>query len=265
MPLGREHLKSEIMFFLIVLGLRIRRSTVIRPPRAAGQSDPLTLFFYRTSARLSHVVLWRDRPSLERLRVGELAPDTAFSEPAVPGIPHAARRSILVTMRGKRAVPSDAWFEAIAAFARSRGLKVVAMSQVDEDEERTALIADRLGMDITEYRPWGDRSDLDQERAVRAAYEECALAISDRLHVLILAAKAGAIPVEIAPEPAPKIRTHFETIGYDGVSMDSADASADEIVRFLDTQVSRHDEIVAKLSSAKEILDRRVAEVLPRR
>ncbi|TDL46291.1 polysaccharide pyruvyl transferase family protein [Microbacterium oleivorans] len=261
-PLGREHLKSEILFFLIVLATRLRGGTVIRPPRAVGDYSRESAFFYRMGARLSQVVLWRDAPSLDRMRVGELSPDTAFAEPATAGIPHDERRTLLVTMRGKRALPSADWFEAIAEFARLRGLHIMAMAQVDEDEVRCSELAEGFRDVAVEYRAWGARSDLEQERAIRSLYEECAFVISDRLHVLILAAKAGAIPIEIAPNPAAKIRTHFETIGYLGLSLDTADASSEEISSFLDKQVAREDELENRLHLAQVTLGKRVREAL---
>jgi polysaccharide pyruvyl transferase WcaK-like protein len=264
-PLGREHLKSEILFLLIVALVRLRGGRVIRPPRAVGDYDRLTAGFYKASARLSNVVLWRDGPSLERMGVGELSPDTAFAEPPIAGEPHGQRRNILVTMRGKRPLPSDAWFEGIASFARESDLRVIAMSQVDEDEKRTEEIAARLGAEIAEYRPWGERTDLEQEIAVRAAYESCALVVSDRLHVLILAAKAGAVPVEIAPSPAAKIRTHFATIGYDRVTSDSVTMSAGEVHDVLARQVLRSAEVDSKLSAAQKLLEGRILQFLPRR
>jgi hypothetical protein len=262
-PLGREHLKSEVVFFLIVLGLRLRGGRIVRPPRAAGEYDPLTAFFYRLSARISHVVLWRDRPSLEKLHVGELSPDTAFAEPPVGGMPHPERRAILVTMRGKRPLPADEWFDGIAGFARANGLTIITMSQVDEDEERSAELAARFGSSIAEHRPWGERSDLEQEQAVRELYRECAYAISDRLHVLILASKAGATPVEIAPSPAAKIRTHFETVGYDGLSLDSSHATAGQIEAFLATQSGRNPELLGTLARAQTALEARISTALP--
>jgi polysaccharide pyruvyl transferase WcaK-like protein len=261
-PLGREHLKSEIIFFLIVLALRFRGAHIVRPPRAAGDYYRATAFFYRLGSKLSHVVLWRDRPSLELLRVGELSPDTAFAEPAVVGVEHRDRRTMLVTMRGKRARPSDGWFDGIAAFAKANDLHIVTMAQVDEDEQRCAEIAARLE---AEYRPWGSRTDLEQEVAIRALYGECAYVISDRLHVLILAAKAGATPVEIAPQPAAKIRTHFATIGYDGLSLDSSAVPASKITAFLSEQTGRNPELVSKVEDARVRLGRRIAEVLPAR
>lgn len=261
-PLGREHLKSEVMFLAITAVLRLRGGYIFRPPRAVGDYDSLTAWFYRTSARLSQTVLWRDSPSLQRMGVGELSPDTAFAEPAVAGSPFEARTRLLVTLRGKRPLPTPDTLDAIRDFAEAQGLQITTMAQVDEDETRCSEVAEWLGADVAEYLPWGERSDLEQEMAVRRLYEDCAYVVSDRLHVLILAAKAGAVPIEIAPAPAPKIRTHFATVDYEGVSLDAEGQSASSISVFLATQVGRAPEVVAKLAVAQDVLVRRVQKAL---
>lgn len=261
-PLGREHLKSEIMFLVITALLRLRGGHIFRPPRAVGGYDSLTAWFYRASARISQTVLWRDRPSLERMRVGELTPDTAFAEPATAGSPFESRDRLLITLRGKRPLPTAATLAAVATFAKAQGLRIVTMAQVDEDEARCAEVAAQLGPDVAEYIPWGDRSDLDQENAIRRLYEDCAYVLSDRLHVLILAAKAGAVPVEVVPAPAAKIRTHFATIEYEGLSLDVAGLSTAAIVEFLSAQVGRHEEVVTKSARAHDRLTSRVQRAL---
>lgn len=257
-PLGSEHLKSELMFLGIVLALRLRGGFVMRPPRAVGGYSRATAALYRMSSRLSQVVLWRDESSLARIGVGELVPDTAFAEPAQPGLPQDQRSLLLVSMRGKRPLPPTAWFEGIREFARSRGLRIVAMSQVDEDEQRSRELAERFGGEIAEYRAWGDRSDIEQERAIRSLYEQCAYVVSDRLHVLILSAQAGAQPVEIAPRPVPKVATHFATVGLHDVSLDVENASADDVVDFLARHEPQRHEIPAVISRAREDLTTRI-------
>lgn len=197
------------------------------------------------------------------MNVGELTPDTAFAEPGQRGLPHEARRTLLITMRGLRAFPSDAWFEGIGNFALKNDLRIMTMSQVDEDEERSRELAARFGSDLASHVEWGENSDFEQEQAIRALYEQCALVISDRLHVLILSAQAGALPVELAPRAAPKVRTHFETIGYRDVSLDTESTTAAAIESFLNGQLGRPDELVAKIDVAREALRVRISDALP--
>ncbi|MFP7834831.1 polysaccharide pyruvyl transferase family protein [Marisediminicola sp. LYQ134] len=257
-PLGREHLKSEIMFLAIVLAVRLRGGIVFRPPRAVGEVDRLVGLLYRISSKLSNVVLWRERSSLSQMRVGRLVPDTAFAEPREEGMPWPERREIVVSMRGKRAFPSDEWFAGITRYAVDNGMRIVALSQVDEDEVRTKQIADRFG-DLAEYVAWGTRGDLDHERLVRQRYLSSAIAISDRLHVLILAAQAGAMPVEIAHSPKPKVEQHFATIGMTGLSLRSDGKSADEITAFLASQHARRADLSTKMAAAATALADEIA------
>lgn len=252
-PLGTAHLKSELMFLAIVIAVRLRGGVVFRPPRAVGEYNPVVAAIYRLSSRFTQITMWRDGDSMSRMRVGVLTPDTAFGEPSSSD-PEMHRDLLLVSMRGKRAMPSDAWFDGIATFARESGLRVVAASQVDEDEKRSEEIAARFGADVATFEPWGDRSDLEQERMVRELYKRCALVVSDRLHVLILSAQAGAVPTELAPSPKAKVRTHFATIGFDDVSFDTAAATAEDITAILHTQATRAGELAEKLAAAREEL-----------
>ncbi|MFB2580908.1 polysaccharide pyruvyl transferase family protein [Herbiconiux sp. P15] len=249
-PLGRAHLKSELVFLAIAVLVRLRGGKIIRPPRAIGEYDRVVGLLYRWSARLSQEVLWRDEASLALMKVGKLVPDTAFSEPRVQGLPFAERKTIIVSLRGKRPYPTPAWFEAVRTFADETGFRVNVVSQVDEDEVRSAEVAAELGDAVADYLPWGERSDAEQEKYVRDLYESTALVISDRLHVLILAAQAGAIPTEAVISPKPKVEQHFLVAGYPGPTLDTAQATAPQIVAFLHQQLGRSAELDAALASA---------------
>ena len=259
-PLGAAHLKSEIVFLGVVLAIRARGGIVFRPPRAVGEHNKLVGAIYRLSAKLSNVTLWRERSSLDLMRVGRLAPDTAFGEPrsVVEG---RSRDFLLVSMRGKRPFPTQSWIDGIRSFAAASALDIVVCSQVDEDELRSGEIAAALGRDVAHHEVWGSLSDLDQERRVRELYTRCALVVSDRLHVLILSAQAGAVPVELAAEPKPKVQTHFATVGITGMSLDVASAGPAEIVAFLKLQSTRSKEISEKLDLARADLGNEIARV----
>ncbi|MDJ0029631.1 Coenzyme F420 hydrogenase/dehydrogenase, beta subunit C-terminal domain [Gordonia alkanivorans] len=256
-PLGRAHLRSEIVFLGVVALVRLRRGKVVRPPRAVGDSHPATHGLYRLSSRLSNVVLWRDRPSKESIGVGELVPDTAFGLSTQAGVGEGARRLVVVSLRGKRPIPGAEWFEGLTKFAARNGFRIVTCSQVDEDEQRALELADRFG-DDADYLPWGSRRDIEQEVYVRELYERAALVVSDRLHALILASKSGAIPAEVVEKPVPKVATHFSTIGYEETSLDSSGRSPEEIAGFLQRQMNRSDELSEKLNHAQS----RVNEIM---
>ena len=200
-PLGTAHLKPELVFLVIALWSRLRGTYVVRPPRAVAHYHWATGMMHRWSCRLANVVMWRDEDSKDRMRVGRLVPDTAFNEPAGPST-DAPRDRLLLSLRGARALPSDAWFEAVTSVAAREGLRLTVASQVDEDEARSAELAERLGCELI---PWGDDGDLSRERSRRLTYAESMAVVSDRLHVLLLAAQAGAVPVEVVEHPRPKV------------------------------------------------------------
>ncbi|MGD8194339.1 polysaccharide pyruvyl transferase family protein [Herbiconiux sp. P18] len=260
-PLGTAHLKSEVLFLLIAIVVRLRGGKIIRPPRAVGEYSPIVGWFYRQSARLSDEVLWRDEASLALMKVGKLVPDTAFSEPRVPGADPEDRHFMIVSLRGKRPLPSDAWFEGIRQFSIANGLPVKLVSQVDEDEDRSKEVAAILGSDVAEYLPWGTRSDVEQEAYVRELYRSASIVVSDRLHVLILSSVAGAIPAEAVPDPKPKVEGHFAVAGYPGVSFNSAKASSEEIAAFLGRQLTRRDELDGALTNAFGRLETEVTRI----
>lgn len=259
-PLGKAHLKSEIVFLVMCAWLRVMGGTVVRPPRAVAHYHWATGTAHRWGCRLSQTTLWRDRPSLERMRCGKLVPDTAFAEPEGPHSDQA-RNLLVLSLRAARDKPDSAWFDAIRRFARDRDLQVLAVSQVDEDESRTADLAEELEDVGARFVPWGDDGDLAREQRVRALYARSAVVVSDRLHVLLLAAKAGAVPLEIVPRPAPKVATHFATAGIDDISLACAGLDAHEITTWAEQQISRGPAIAAALRAAEARLTTEVAAV----
>lgn len=257
-PLGRRALRSEIVYLLITIWTRLRGGIVIRPPRAfAGQTNRVTLEIHRLACRASNLTLWRTPRSLARMRVGQFCPDTAFQEPLREGKPWRDRSITIVSMRGKRTFPSPEWFAALERFTARTGGRVVLASQVREDEERTRDLAHDLrgrGLDVT-YEPWGTRTDLEQEVFTRELYEQAKFVVSDRLHVLILAAKGGALPLELTDQHPSKAEEHFAAIGYEAVSFLTGRGSG-SIDAFIDTTLSRLPELQSRMSEAQRAVDR---------
>lgn len=259
-PLGKEHLKSELVFLFIGLWLRLRGGYVVRPPRAVAHYHWATGMLHRWGCRISQVVLWRDRPTLDRMRCGKLVPDTAFGEPAGP-TSEKPRELLVISMRGKRPAPTAPWLEAVGTFAQKHGLRIVALSQVDEDEQRSVEIAGELASYGAELVPWGDGDDLSRETQLRAIYAETAIVVSDRLHVLLLAAQAGAMPVEAVERPVPKVGSHFATAGIDDISVDVEGMSAADIARWLGDRLARREDVVQHVTVARQRLETEVASL----
>lgn len=262
LPLGRDHLWPEARSTIITGLMRLRGSRVIRPPRAVAHYTASTAAVARIGARMSSVTMWRTRASIEAMRTGEFTPDTAFSEPIARGKAWAERDLLVISPRGESgySVPSSAWFEAVREFAATHSLNTVVVSQVDQDEARARVIADSLGAD-TQHLDWGGRTDSEQEVRLRDLYQQAAYVVSERLHVLILAAMAGAIPVEVAENRRPKVRDHFEAIGVSSVSFEASGKSSADILGFLNSRAATRPELQAALRLAHVRLCTRVDEV----
>ena len=131
-------------------------------------------------------------------------------------------------------------------------------SQVDEDEARSAELAKRLGCELI---PWGDDGDLSRERSRRLTYAESTAVVSDRLHVLLLAAQAGAVPVEVVEHPRPKVATHFATVGLQDVSLDVTGMPAAEIDAWITSRLAGAGETATAMDGARSLLDDEVAKL----
>lgn len=264
-PLGWAHLRSEIIFLLVTVVLRLRGGIVIRPPRAVGSYTAPVLWLYRASCSLSQVSLLRTQAAKDLVRTGILTPDTAFHVSAGSSRERLAdasrlRPHLLVSLRGARSVPNDGWVEGVREFAESAGLEIHCISQVDEDEVRGADLAGLLGAGVI-FDAWNGRSDSQQEQFVRARYRDARMVISDRLHVLILAALAGAVPAEVVDAPRPKVADHFSLIGYHDVSLDASTATPEMVVSFLSSQLPRRAELTERLTAAYAELDLQVQRI----
>lgn len=263
-PLGRRARRAELFYLMLTVWTRVRGGVVIRPPRAfAREVDRMSFALHRMASRASTVALWRTPRCAATMRIGEFCPDTAFQEAFVAGAPMGDRTEILVSMRGRRAAPSPEWFDAVASVAAANGAPVTVVSQVREDENRGQEIVQTLlsrGISAAQIA-WGDRSDLEQELMVRARYESARYVVSDRLHVLILAAKAGAVPIEITDQHPSKAEEHFAAIGYPGVSLLVGEGGPAAGVLHAEQAMSRLAELQLRMSLAAQEIDGAVSRI----
>lgn len=243
-------LPREMLFCATALIVKAKKGVFVLPPRAVVGGRRATLLVHRLTSRLATVSLWREPKSIALVGAGELSPDIAFAGDHREGRSTQERDKVLVSLRGRREYPSKEWIEGLSAWTRARGLKIVTAAQVREDEEKAARLAEDLG---GEHFEWiGD--DIEHEERLRTLYESVLLAVSDRLHVLIISSLSGSVPTEMVMNPVGKVATHFAQIGFERMSKDSSTMRSEDIANFLDAQAGRSEELRERLVDAQNSL-----------
>jgi len=251
-PLDHGNFRREVVYLGLTLLVRAKRGYVVRPPRAVARPTSANLFLHRIASRASQVCLWRTREDAARLRTGTPSPDIGFSMAKRAGTVPAERGVVAVSLRWDRPLPAEPWFEAVRDFAANNGLTIEVVSQVYGDVARSRELAARLGAPHDE---WAGNYDLAHEDFVREVYDRSRIVISDRLHVLVVAATSGAVPAQLIPSPVAKVAANFRAVGYDLMTLDSAAHTAPEMVRFLDEQLARHTELEDAFAAAGQELE----------
>lgn len=253
-PLDRGNVLRETVFLAETLIVRLKRGVVVRPPRGIRAPTNPAAWLHARAARMSQIALWRDEASAAIVGGGRVVPDIGFAAGLREGQAWHERGELVVSLRGTRPRPDVTWIEAVRATAAAEGLRIRTVVQVREDEERARELAAALG---GEFEPWGDRDPLEQEALLRERYDGARLVISDRMHVLVLAALSGAVPVELVPHPTRKITEAFATTGLHGITLDASTSDADGMQQFLQAQLGRQAEVRERMRDA----DRRLTEV----
>jgi polysaccharide pyruvyl transferase WcaK-like protein len=175
--------------------------------------------------RSADMVIWRDTRSSANLGKAPSMPDWAFAV----GSQNAGtdRPSLGVSLRFDRDAPSEAWISRVRLIADRLMLEPVVVAQVKRDSERAEELAIALGGRAVPYRA-GTHSG--QEEVVRTEYRKMNFVLSDRLHVLIMAATEGAIPLAWCESTTGKIGRHFDVVGLTWVA-DSDNADLDTLDR----------------------------------
>lgn len=257
-PLDRGNGLRELVFLAETLIVRLKGGVVARPPRGIRAPTNPSLWLHTRAARLSQVALWRDEASAAIAGGGRVVPDIGFAAGVRDGRPWRERDELLVSLRGTRPLPDGAWLEAVRAIAAAEGLRIRTVVQVREDEERARELAAALG---GECEPWGDRDPLAQESLLRERYDGARLVISDRMHVLVLAALSGAVPAELVPNPTRKITEAFAAAGLRDITLDAATSNAADMRQFLRAQLGREAEVRDCMRDAERQLADVEAEV----
>lgn len=181
-------------------GTAVQVGTGVREPRPWRHPIAAVL-------RLCDVVSWRDTYSRDLMGVGTVAPDWAFALGPDAGTLRAGtdRPLLAVSVRQgtgdvRREPPDAAWAGRVRALADGLGLTPVVVTQVGRD----GPLGDRLAHDLgAEHVGWQGDDHAAQEARLREVYRRCSHVLSDRLHVVVVAATEGAVPVGLTAPAAP--------------------------------------------------------------
>ncbi|GAA2531865.1 hypothetical protein GCM10009860_09610 [Microbacterium mitrae] len=241
-PLHKGNGLRELVFLAETLIVRLKRGVVVRPPRGIRGATQPSLWFHSLAAKATQVALWRDAVSARLVGSTTVVPDIGFAD-VRDGRPWAERHELLVSLRGARPLPNAEWVAAVKTFAAEQRLTIRTVVQVREDEERSRELADALG---ATFEPW-EADAVTQEATLCDRYDAAKLVISDRMHVLVLAALGGAVPVELVPNPTAKITQAFAAVGLHGIT---GDATKADMLAFLAAQIGRADEVRERMVAA---------------
>lgn len=242
--------KLLVVLFLVSLVVRARGGSVVQMPRSMARQSRLGMFLYRATVSRSGTVLWREEPSWQTFnKIGAVVPDIGFDDPdSVPPSPKA-RDGIVISLRSDRPEPDVTLLDWLRDFAAEHSLTITAVSQVAEDDSRTQFLAERLGASKI---LWANRTSNEQEAILRTLYAETTLVWSDRLHVLVLGALHGAVPIEIVPAPNGKIPKHFDAVGIRGVSYDAVEVEDREsLSAILKAQLAKREGVDSSIAKAR--------------
>jgi hypothetical protein len=258
--LDRRHLAAQTRLAVAALAVRFRGGTVLR--LGLGQRSPNTTMtrLFRPVLATANIIAWRDPQSRSSFGIGEVMPDWGFGEAAMSS--SAPRRRLALSYRSDRPELSDRALAGILSAARHLDLEPVVVTQVGRDDERSRALASRLGCELID---WPDgRTHKEQEHILRQIYAQCALVLSDRLHVLIVAMTEGAIPLGLTGHAESKIGRHFDAIGLDAVSVRIASDDQDDFERIILAGAARANEVADALAGAHRDISKVVARVRAR-
>ncbi|OZG29161.1 hypothetical protein BH683_010870 [Williamsia sp. 1138] len=153
----------------------------------------------RALAGISNIYIARDSRTSQLIGdKSRLFPDYAFRgqplQSRAANVPSAVRSLLVVSLRHDRLSIEDApTIDAIGRYALVHGLELKFVAQVREDSDQNARLAAWHGASFDAW-DFGVSHSLIEERLAET-YTRATAVVSDRLHVLILAARLGAIPI----------------------------------------------------------------------
>jgi hypothetical protein len=138
-----------------------------------------------------------------------VAPDLGFAEIAAApaAIPPQPRDTVVLSLRREPALEK---VQQLIGRLQQEGLKVVTLTQVRNDRPLNARIAEVCEIDHIDWPE--STSHLQHERAIAVTYARSIAVISDRLHVLIIGGRHGAIPVLVDRDGEDKLHATLDAL-----------------------------------------------------
>jgi Polysaccharide pyruvyl transferase len=259
LQLDRQTFRHQLKLLPLIVGIRLRKGQVLRLGLAMRALEPKYLRYLRPLFRLSTLIRWRDTSTSSAFNFGATGPDWAFGwDKTKQDTLDAERADIVVTYRGDRDPPSERILDLISAMARDGSRRVLVVSQVRRDAERSSYLAHRLNAELV---PWpAERSLADHEEALRDVYRKSVLVISDRLHALIVGMTEGAVPLCITDRGEPKVERHLDAAGFNGSTVCVKDTSR-PLAEVVEQHIGRRAEAVAATRAALGCLDDLTAQL----
>ena len=172
--------------------ISVRGCTVLVLGRSVVGGSRFDLRVEKALCRSATRYTTRDVRTQRRLgHQARLVPDLAFRRAEAVSA-DTAPDTLVVSVRGDRELPG--WFSAaIQSIATEAALRIVVVTQVKSDESANAQLARQLGADHIGWNP--GVTHREQENLLVTTYARGAVCVTDRLHVAILAAREGVLPV----------------------------------------------------------------------
>jgi len=205
---AKEWLRSLWQPALSILANTFGRGVVLMGVSIRPGSD-VRWTHLRFLGRVARVSTWRDRATNHMVGEGRNQPDWAFGIESSP--PQTKTRNLLiVSTRGDRLQPDHSMVNQLRMAAEKNDLTIVVPVQVRRDADAARALAERLGGEVLEWPH--DRTHREQEIQLRDLYRRAAIAVSDRIHVLILAMTEGAVPIGMTLTSPEKLTRTFDEV-----------------------------------------------------
>jgi len=240
-------MKEHVGMLPLLSLVRARGGVVARVGVGARNNAAVPRALMAPSIALSNLTAWRDGETAAYLG-GRVMPDLAFGEGEAVIDETLTRDTLVVSMRSDRDEPSAAWIAGVRDFADRRSLRIVAVTQVLRDSARSRDLADRLGGEVLD---WDGTDHAGQEERLRELYRRSAVAVSDRLHVLLAAFTEGAVPVAPLVDRSGKIARHFAAGGVTDIAFPTSGMDATTVAERITTVADRRTELFAALPGAR--------------